>query len=76
MAYLGNVRIFPTSLVATSFGVCNIFARFGTQFAPFIAELQPETISKWVFTIMMLVTAAIVLGLNANAKNRPPSNKK
>lgn len=34
MAYLGNVNVFPTSLVATSFGVCNIFARLGTQFAP------------------------------------------
>lgn len=63
MSYLGNVKVFPTSLVATSFGLCNIIARFGTQFAPFIAELKPESISKWVFTIMMLASAVIVQGL-------------
>lgn len=77
MAYLGNVRIFPTSLVATSFGMCNIFARFGTQFAPFVAELQPESISKWVFTTMMLVSMVVVIGLKPDAKNLPsPSAQK
>ena len=45
LVYLGNIMIFPTSLVATSFGICNIFARLGTIFAPFVAELKPETIS-------------------------------
>ena len=63
MAYLGNILIFPTTLVATSFGVCNIFARLGTIFAPFVAELKPETISQWVFTVLMLFSMVTVLGL-------------
>merc|ERR1712078_245419 len=68
MAYLGNVKVFPTSLVATSFGVCNIVARFGTQFAPQVAEMDP-IISKWVFTILVLATAVISIGLKTNAKD-------
>lgn len=49
LAYLGNMMLFPTSLLATSYGICNLFARGGTIFAPFVAELKPESIAQVVF---------------------------
>jgi len=38
-AYIGNTYLFPVSLVATSYSVCNFFARMASIFAPFVAEL-------------------------------------
>ena len=49
MAYVGNQYLFPIALVATSFSIGNFFARIATIFAPYIAELKPDSISKWVF---------------------------
>ena len=45
LAYVGNQYLFEISLVSTTFAIGNFFARFITIFAPFIAELKPETIS-------------------------------
>ena len=45
LAYVGNQYLFDISLVSTTFAIGNFFARFTTIFAPFIAELKPETIS-------------------------------
>lgn len=45
IAYIGNTEIFSISVVATSFGVCNLVSRLATIFSPFVAELQPESIS-------------------------------
>jgi hypothetical protein len=39
IAYIGNTEIFPISVVATSFGVCNLVSRLATIFSPFVAEL-------------------------------------
>jgi hypothetical protein len=55
LAYLGNVMLFPTVIVSTSFGICNIFSRVSTITAPFVAELKPESISKWVFCGFVIV---------------------
>lgn len=63
MSYVSNVLIFPTLLLATSYGTCNIFARLGTIFAPYVAELEPKVISKWVFTAMMILSIAVVFCL-------------
>lgn len=41
--------LFPTALLASSYGICNLFARSGTIFAPFVAELKPDTIAQLVF---------------------------
>jgi hypothetical protein len=49
IAFLGNKLLFPTSIVATSFGICNTVARLITIFAPYVAELKPEAISLWTF---------------------------
>jgi len=44
-AYLANYQVFPVTIVATAFGLCNVVARVSTIFAPFIAELKPDSIA-------------------------------
>ena len=55
LAYIGNILLFPTSFVATSFGICNIFARITTIFAPYLAELKPTLISQWTFVLITVL---------------------
>ena len=61
--YLANNVLFPTAIISTSFGVCNIFARLATVFAPFVAELKPEVISERIFcgTVMFAIVAAAIV---------------
>ena len=63
IAYIGNYYLFPSSIVATSFGICNIFARMSSIGSPFVAEL-PGNISKIVFVsvvgLAIFVSFAIV----------------
>ena len=59
IAYVGNSQLFPTLIASTCFGICNVFSRTSTVFAPWVAELKPESISESVFC------AACVLGLLA-----------
>ena len=47
-------------VVATSFGVCNVFGRIAGIFAPYVAELKPESISKYVFISMVSVAMVFV----------------
>jgi hypothetical protein len=49
MLYVGTTYLFPIEFVATSFGICNIWARFFSIFSPYVAELKPEELSQWVF---------------------------
>lgn len=35
-----NITVFPSDFRATSFGLCNIFARFAAIVAPIVAELE------------------------------------
>ena len=39
VAFLGNDVLFPTSIVATSYGVCQTFCRFITILSPRVAEI-------------------------------------
>ena len=39
MSYMSNGLFFPTQIAATTLGICNIFARSATIFAPFIAAV-------------------------------------
>lgn len=41
--YLANAMMFPSILVASSFGICNIFARCATIIAPEMAEVPLPT---------------------------------
>mmetsp|Transcript_29245 Transcript_29245/g.44063 ORF Transcript_29245/g.44063 Transcript_29245/m.44063 type:complete len:103 (+) Transcript_29245:193-501(+) len=43
--YVGNVMVFPAIVLSTCFGICNIFSRFMSIASPYVAELQPESIS-------------------------------
>lgn len=38
ICYLGNAVLFPGSILATSYGICNFLAKVFTIGAPFIAE--------------------------------------
>ena len=40
LCYFGNSHIFPPIFCGTAFGICNIFAKLGTIFAPLIAEIE------------------------------------
>ena len=53
MAYVGNYALFPGTIVGTTMGICNIFSRISTIFAPYVAELNPEYISQIVFCVFM-----------------------
>ena len=39
VAYLINVELFPTIVLATAYGVCNIVGRFVSIFAPLAARI-------------------------------------
>ena len=43
IAYLINPTLFPTIYLATCYGVCNVFGRFITIFAPVAAEMGQTT---------------------------------
>ena len=55
ISYIGNTHLFPIVVVATSYGTCNIFARGSSILAPYIAEMKPDSISQWCFSILMIV---------------------
>ena len=55
VAYVGNIALFPVSIVATSFGICNVVARTAASFAPYLAEIKPSYISLIVFLVISLV---------------------
>lgn len=48
-AFMGNTALFPISVVATSYGICQTFCRFITILSPFVAEIKPKEISEWIF---------------------------
>ena len=62
-AYLANFWIFPQNIVATAFGICNIVGKLFTIFAPYVAELKPESISQTIFVIIMSVTLLTSLAI-------------
>lgn len=62
-------------MVATSYGLCNAFARGASILAPFVAELKPEAISKWCFSALMiagLVVTSIIRDPKRKKKGRLP----
>lgn len=55
IAYVGNFYLFDVYLVATSFSICNSFSRVCTIFAPYVAELKPESVPQLMFTGVCIV---------------------
>ena len=62
-AHLANYQIFPVSIVATVFGICNIVSRISTIFASFIGELKPDSISQSIFVGVMILTSITSLAI-------------
>jgi hypothetical protein len=58
ICYLGTHTLFPVSIVATAFGVCNCAARVFTIAAPYVAELPPVTTSQYTFLGVVLAAFA------------------
>ena len=62
--------LFPMAIMATSYGICNVFSRIATIFAPYVAELKPENISQWVY--VAVAGCALIASLSVVV----PSEKK
>ena len=54
MAYLAIVLLYPTVLVSTAMGVCNLLARISTISAPLVAEVRAP--------INLIILLIIVIG--------------
>merc|ERR1712060_417869 len=52
-ACLSMIELFPSSLVATAFGICNVMNKSVAMIAPLVAEVAPPT----PMTIVAVVTA-------------------
>lgn len=52
-ACLSLIELFPASLVATAFGICNVCNKLVSMIAPLVAEMAPPT----PMTIVVIVTA-------------------
>lgn len=62
LTYLATPQMFPTALVTTAFGICNIFARFSTVLSPLIAEL-PNPAPMVIFSIICIASAFLPIFL-------------
>ena len=56
---MANYYLFPSSIVGTSFGICNIFTRIVNIAVPIVAEMKPDSIGQWVFIIVMATVLMI-----------------
>ena len=72
--YVGTDALFPISIVATAFGVCNIPSRIFTIAAPEVAELKPTSIAKYAFILM--ISIALVTNWLFIEKRSDESNDK
>ena len=58
-----HLELFPTHFLVTSYGICNIFCRMATMFAPIVAEV-PNPLVPLTFLIglnLLGVVASLVL---------------
>lgn len=69
VAYVGNVQIFATNILGTTFGICNFTSRVSTILAPYVAELKPESISEVVFCVVIAIAMVSALQLRVPKKN-------
>ena len=57
-AYLSVVLLYPTILVSTAMGVCNLFARISTITAPLVAEVKTPFNLMILFAICFIALVA------------------
>lgn len=48
ICYMANGLLFPTQIAATTLGICNLFARCATIFAPFVAAVFETPITPMI----------------------------
>ena len=56
LAYIGNYYLFPVGIVCTSYGICNILSRVSSIASPLVAEMEPNEISKWSFSGLVITS--------------------
>ena len=64
IVYLGTPMLFPTILVGTAFGICNVVARFTTILSPLIAEVSPPW-PMLIFAALSAVSGVLSLTLRS-----------
>lgn len=74
-AYCGNNLVFPVTIVSTSYGICNMFARLSTIGAPYVAEIDPEWIPKAGFCAL-IATAFVASCALRTDEDEKKDNKK
>ena len=63
MNYIATQRLFPSVVLATVFGITNVFARFTTVLAPMIAEWE-EPYPMAIFSIISLLCFVVAFKLD------------
>jgi hypothetical protein len=72
--FVANVLLFDTRTVASSFAICNFFARFTTILAPRAALLKPEIVDKLIF-ICFTAIALVATIFMIDPKKKEVENK-
>ena len=65
-AYMGPILLFPTTIVSTGIGICNVLARASAMLAPIVAE-QRAPIP--MVSIAILAPIAFMLSLSLHTKS-------
>ena len=63
MTYVATQRLFPSAILATVFGIVNVFARFTTVLAPMIAEM-PKPYPMAIFSTIALFSCLVSLKID------------
>ncbi|CAI2386847.1 unnamed protein product [Moneuplotes crassus] len=60
-SYFGNQEYFESHYLSTVFGICNVFARSSTIFAPIVVEMIPQPIVLiTIFTLASAITSTVL----------------
>lgn len=70
LSYVANQKLFPVSVLATSIGICNIFARLVTISSSFVAELKPEILPMSLFVVFSLLALVATLNLKIKTEKK------
>ena len=66
--YIGHMDLFPVVFSSTSMGICNVFARFTTVFAPIVANVDEPT-PEIIFTTLTFIAAGLSLFIRPKTDN-------
>lgn len=71
--YVSTPYIFPILLSGTAFGICNIFGRFFSIAAPYVAETAIPLPMEF-FSALSLIGMIVCLFINTNKEEVPSKN--